>query len=930
MTRRDNFVGRQNELRMLAQAWQDSASVGLVRCVVSGEAGIGRTALLGAFAHAVEHQGGQSIRLVCRRPGHEESAELADDLTHALATLLPDENAHRADLLRAKANADPERNGAQAEATRAAIDALTGGAPLLLTVDDAHHGSASSLACLRRVVEMCARLPVVLVLSVRLGEPAEAERELAGLLLAARATTLGGLTEQQATTMLRARLGHGLGSVLAAACHRVTAGNPFLLDALAERLAAASAFPDPATLSDVVLAGVAEHLLGPVIYADPLALRLVRVIAVAGRFGSVDTALVAHVSGLGLVDALETLDLLVRMRLLTDSDALELRHPLLRAALTGGMTLMARNVAHLTIATYLHEHGAPADVVAAHLSASTVPHEGAWPAGVLLQAAARARSAGHHKTVRRYLELVVHSASGHEQSEAMIELADLRVQLDQASGLKAMVGMLPKARDEFVLRRLVGHIGRVLYRSVEEEQSVLDATGAALANTALRGWERTYRVLSRAADESPPAAAEITGVLAEHLGAGGGSLVAAATGMAAFYRHLVDDDPRMSLRWARAALDHEVDELDTQPLALVAALSVLVDGGYPAEAAQHLTRLDDIGYGDRYTQRPDVLFVRAQIAFGQGDLAAAESHLGTGLAGTPSVSDRPWSLRTRLTGLLAHVLLSRGRNADVEALLRQHEPESQPDSWWHWHLVFAQTFLYADGGDLHRAGQILARLRENNAAAGLRVVGSVPWRIHGVALLDKVGHAAWARQLAEAQVRFAEGTDSPIELGRGLRALAQVSDMRAKERLLRDAVALLEPTRSRLDLAHAAADLGRVLAKQKHREEALAELTRAVRLADQCGAAPLGDRIRQQILALDEHSSLRGILSLTARERQILIDAIRGMTNRRISDFREITVRTVELHLSSAYRKLGISGRTDFPSVFRNRALWILIADGDV
>ncbi|MEU0845674.1 AAA family ATPase [Streptomyces sp. NPDC005962] len=929
MTHRRSFAGRWDVRRALAKAGQDSMSEGLVRYVVSGEAGIGRTALLDQFVHDVELQGGLAIRLPWGRADHDDATKVAGDLAHALAARLPGEGAHRDALLRAGAAADMGWERALVEAVRSAIDVLTDEALVVLTVDDVHRASSASLEFLQRVTQVCACRSVVLVLSVRLGESAQAPAELARLLLGGREIVLSGLTEQQATTMLSDRLGRRLDNALATACHRATAGNPFLLDALSAWLMAGDALPEPTAVHKVVLPGVVEYLLGPALCADLNTVRLAETIAVAGRFGSVDTAMAAHLSGLGLVDALKTLDLLVRMRLVADNDAVELRHPLLRVALTGGMTLMARNAVHLTTAAYLHEHGAPADMVAAHLSASTVPQEGAWPAGVMLRAADIARRKGHHDIARRYLTLVVDSASGHEQSEAMLELVDLRGEPDAVSGLEAVVGMLPMARDEFVLRRLISHIGRTLSDSDEENQPILDAIGAALAGTALRGWDRAYRTLCRVADEPPPAAAKITSTLAERPEAHGGALMAAASGLAAGYRHVVNDDPRAALRFARVALEREIDELDTQPLALLAALTVLVESGYPAEAAAHLRKLDDEAYGPRYTQRPDVLFVRAQIAFAEGNLTAAENELNSALAALPPTSGRPGPLRTRMVGLLALVLLCEGRTDDAEALLRRYDgPERRPDSWWAGNLLFASAFLRAGDGDLHRAAADLTELWERATEMGLGLVGSAPWRIYGVGLLAQVGYTGWARQAADSQVRFAEDTGSPLERGRGLRALAQVATDGTKEELLREAVAVLEPTRGQLDLAYAAGDLGRVLAQQKRRDEAVTELTRAARLADQCGAIELSVRIRQQVLASHEHPSLRGVLSLTAREREILIDAVRGMTNRKISEFREITVRTVELHLSSAYRKLGISGRDDFPEAFRNRALWTLITDG--
>lgn len=922
-------MGRWEARRVLVGAGEGAVSGGLVRYVVSGEAGIGRTALLDQFVDDVELQGGVGIRLAWGGAGHDDASRVGGDLVRALAARFPDGGGGRDVLSGVGVGVGWE--GALVGAVRSAVEVLAEGGLVVLAVDDVHRASGASLEFLRCVAGVCAGLPVVLVVSVRLGEPARAPAELARLLLGGRDIVLSPLSEQQAAMMLGDRLGRRVEGAVAAACHRVTAGNPFLLDALGGWLATAGAGGDPAAVEEVVLPGIVEYLLGSALCADPHVARLAETIAVAGRFGSVDPAMAAHLSGLGLVDTLRALDLLVRMRLVANSDAVELRHPLLRAALSGGMTLMARNAVHLTAAAYLHEHGAPADVVAAHLSASTVPQEGAWPAGVMLRAAGIARREGHLDTARRYLKLVVDSAGGHEQSEAMLELLDLRAGPDTASGLQAVVGMLPQARDEVVLRRLVGHIGRTLADTAQDSGPVLEATGEALAGTALAGWDRAYRTLSRAAGEPPPAAAKITTALANRPQTPPGASKAAATGLAALYRHVVNDDPRTALRLARTALQYEIDELDTQPRALLAALTVLVDSGYPAEAAAHLRKLDTQAYGPRYTQRPDILFVRAQIAFAEGNLTAVGNELTSALAGLPPTPGRPGPpgpLRTQMAGLLALVLQAQGRTREAEALLRRYDgPEPRPDAWWTQDLVFASAFVHAGAGNLPQAAADLTQLWERTTSIGLGLVGSGVWRIYGVELLAQVGHTGRARQVADSQIRFAQDTGSPLEHGRGLRALAQTTTDSTKEDLLRQAVAVLEPTRGRLDLAYAAGDLGRVLAQHKRRDEAVTELTRAARLADQCAATALSVRIRQQILALDEHPSLRGALSLTAREREILIDAVRGMTNRQISQYRHITIRTVELHLSSAYRKLGISGRDDFPQAFRDRALWTLITD---
>lgn len=246
-------------------------------------------------------------------------------------------------------------------------------------------------------------------------------------------------------------------------------------------------------------------------------------------------------------------------------------------------------------------------------------------------------------------------------------------------------------------------------------------------------------------------------------------------------------------------------------------------------------------------------------------------------------------------------------------------------------MLLARARLWAVNGDLAAARRSLAALRALHRTAGLRAAGTASWRVHGVELLARTGLTSEARTLTEEQLRFARLTGSDLELGRARRALARVCDPASAEQHLRAAVALLEPLPAAMDLAAALADLGAVRAAGGHREDAVAVLTRAVRLAERCGAGDLALRVRQQILAASgdtaRYTPLRGVLSLTPREREILVDALHGLTNKRISARRDITSRTVELHLSSAYRKLGISGRGDFGTVFRVPGLWALLTD---
>ena len=61
--------------------------------------------------------------------------------------------------------------------------------------------------------------------------------------------------------------------------------------------------------------------------------------------------------------------------------------------------------------------------------------------------------------------------------------------------------------------------------------------------------------------------------------------------------------------------------------------------------------------------------------------------------------------------------------------------------------------------------------------------------------------------------------------------------------------------------------------------------------------------------------ALSGPASLTASERRVVDLAVTGETNRDIAQTLYVTPKTVEVHLSNAYRKLGIRSRRELAGV---------------
>ena len=85
-----------------------------------------------------------------------------------------------------------------------------------------------------------------------------------------------------------------------------------------------------------------------------------------------------------------------------------------------------------------------------------------------------------------------------------------------------------------------------------------------------------------------------------------------------------------------------------------------------------------------------------------------------------------------------------------------------------------------------------------------------------------------------------------------------------------------------------------------------------VRIASHCGAQPLAEHARNELYAAGgrpRREALTGPESLTPSERRVAELAAAGQSNRDIARTLYVTPKTVEVHLTSVYRKLGIRSR---------------------
>jgi DNA-binding NarL/FixJ family response regulator len=104
--------------------------------------------------------------------------------------------------------------------------------------------------------------------------------------------------------------------------------------------------------------------------------------------------------------------------------------------------------------------------------------------------------------------------------------------------------------------------------------------------------------------------------------------------------------------------------------------------------------------------------------------------------------------------------------------------------------------------------------------------------------------------------------------------------------------------------------LGEHQRRERHRTAARASLTEAVRLFEHLGAEPWLARARNELRAAGGQAESGGELGvLTPQELAVARAVAAGGTNREIAQALYLSPRTVEYHLGSVYRKLGVHGR---------------------
>ena len=446
-------MGREDTTRFATDVLAHAVSTGRTQfLLVAGEPGIGKSRLVQDVARRAADDG---WRVLVGR-GHEGG--YAPALWPWLATvreLASDDGESASDLRLAPLldDADVEDTGAGAGLRMfdAVVDLLArsaGRQPLLVVLEDVHWADSTSLQLLRHLADEAPDVPLAVVVTRRTTETVTGDQLVDTMATLARAGAerlrVEGLDRTGVRDLLETTLGSSVaGEQLVRHVSSVTAGNPFFVLQYARLLAG---LPDLASVEPAQLPvpdGITDVLRQRIERLSPDGIRLLTAAAVVNR--TIDTALVAELSGLDVDRTLELLDQAVASGLVEEHQhGYAFVHALAREALSSRMGAARRMHLHDRAARILEQRAAgdrdaAADVAHhAHLAAPLGAEQARRAVLWLTRAAEVAAGRSAHQEALDLWSLVLTHARAESSGAA-------RAQRGRAAALLRL-GRTPEAR----------------------------------------------------------------------------------------------------------------------------------------------------------------------------------------------------------------------------------------------------------------------------------------------------------------------------------------------------------------------------------------------------------------------------------------------------------------------------------------------------
>ena len=791
--------------------------------------------------------------------------------------------------------------------------------PLVLALDDVHWADAGSQRMLAFLAPRLDSLPLLVVVTARPAANPDAEAApglamLAGVELAAPAP----LDLSAVASLVAEAMGADPEPEFTQACFEASGGNAFLLVELVRGLREQGANPTAkaaAAVAEISPDSVGRSVAARLRALGPDASSLARALAILDH--DAPLSLAAELAGIDLDVAVPASDALVRAGLLAAEMPPRFAHPLLRGAVDAELAPAERARLHQRAASLLRQRGEPAERVAAHLI-HTDPGADAEVARVLADAGRGAQRRGEPQTAERLLRRALEEAPAtSERAEMLVDLGTAEAALGIAGAREHMREGIELSTDPGLraraLRDLTWQSGGDAQRdllplfapiiaAVEDHDrelalSVKAARLAALYLTPGHSEEFQSEVKRfRALAGATPGECAVLAWVADATRSAGGTAQEVGDVAERAARHPIPPGAGPGAVWLLQLILPLIaaDRLDAAEAALRPVFELAETHGSPS------------AFASASLQRALVHVAAGDLLGGEADARAAVD--------SEALADF-WEFQPLIPLVLS--LTGQGKLAEAEGLLAGWQLTGElPRGPAYDAMVMARGRLRFAAGRLEEARDDLV------TALGLPEANERDFAFDFEAWLDvamlhhALGDADGARWICDRALEAGAAWGGRRALGSAQRVAGLLRGGAAGIELLRESVATLEGSPSRLLHAHALVDLGAALRRANQRLESRPLLRAGIELAEACGANPLSESARRELAASGGRLPPRtggGISELTPSELRVAEHAAQGLSNPEIAQRLFVTIKTVEMHLSNTYRKLEIGSRRELP-----------------
>ncbi|MFI1160326.1 AAA family ATPase [Streptomyces sioyaensis] len=838
-------------------------------------------------------------------PGGDLSARLhSSRIAHLLHGELPDE-AHAA-----------EWHLLLYELHRVFLD-LAGDRRLVLVVDDAQLADLPSLRFLSYLAARVGRSPIVLTVAVEPRGPGPAADLLGAVVTSFESTVLrpAPLSLRALEQIVAETVGGPDPTAIAESLFEATDGNPMLVRALLDGAASGPGRPARTGLDWLTKRaprGLIRWIIRKLRSLPEPSLELAQAVAVLGR--ATEPWVVERTIGRADAGVGKALAALIDAEILVDGPVLRFAHPLVRTAVQDSTPLITRGQLHARAARALATTGASPKQIAGHLLEAPAQFD--------------------QRTVRSLLDAAAAAARGEPDTVSYLRRALREPPADR--NLPMVLSRLGTAELSVDHEAAAGHLREALEHTSDPDARGAVARDLAWALAAGSRFEEAVTVLADTIVElrTSDAVADLYDALfwIGRLSPGARDLHrqrmaqirerTAGTRLPGNVHGLLEQlwNGTDATRMADSA-DHVLRQagLPTENgvgwgAALTASWSLAVCDRLP-EARRAVRTVTD-----KARRRGVHLFhldhcLQAYVELQLGQVSAAAELAATALEASESAG-RPTIAQPIAAAALVEALIELGDLERATTELADRELlDVESDTSVHLPLLRARGRLRLALGQTDAGVADLLRGRGLDAELG-PAAGSVGMWAPIIPALHRSGRVRDAHELGEEELAHAHAFGAARPLAVVMRTLAQAAAPDRALRLLEEAVDLLDGSPALLDRARTLYVHGRVLSRAGKTSTAREQLRLAVELAGDCGAYPLHSRAREELLSLGAPARgsgrrKRSPSTLTPSEERVAALAAEGLSNRDIAQTLFVTVKTVEWHLTQAYRKLGIVSRED-------------------